>query len=309
MARELSAAGWRVVALHRPGSNTSHLRALNVELVEGTILDRGSLERTMPQNADAVFHVAGNTSFWSRRNAEQTLDNVKGTANVADAALSRGARRLVQTSSIAAFGHHEQRVTEETLSNAAGSRINYYRTKWLAELEVEKRIGRGLDAVFINPAHIVGSFDLTNWSRMFRMVNEGKLRGAPPGRGSWCHVNEVARAHLAAADRGRTGHRYLLGGVDASFLEAIQVIGRLTGKKVPDKAMHPAILHFVARASDLFSLISGKEPDITREGAALICETMVCDCSKAIRELGYQPVALEVMFEDCFRWMVAERML
>ncbi len=106
--------GWRVVAIHRPASRLTELRDLGVELVPGAVDDAASLERALPEGADAVFHVAGNTSVWSRNDAAQTRDNVEGTRNVAAAALARGARILVHTSSVVVYGLGDLRADEET---------------------------------------------------------------------------------------------------------------------------------------------------------------------------------------------------
>lgn len=303
---ELRAAGWDVVALARRDSDTRHLTALGVELRDGSVTDGDSVLAAMPEGVDAVFHVAGNTSMWKRGDAQQTLVNVGGTANVVRAAIARRARRVVHTSSVGAFGHHHERVVETTPSNAASSWINYIRTKHAAELEVLKGVAEGLDAVIINPPHIVGPHDRRNWSRLFRLVRDGKLPGIPPGAGSWCHVREVARVHIAAAGLGRTGERYLLGGVDATFLETLQAIGRLVGKPVPRKPLPAFVLKSVALANELVSHVTGREPDITPEGAALVCERILTDCGKAVRELGYRPVALETMLADCWEWMQGE---
>ncbi len=299
----LREAGWDVVALARPGSDTRHFAPLGVEPREGTITVAQSVLAAMPDEVDAVFHVAGSTSLWKQGDAEQTLVNVAGTANVVRAAIARRARRLVHTSSVGAYGHHHARIDESTPSNAASSWINYIRTKHAAELEVLRGIGEGLDAVIINPPHIVGPHDRHNWARLIRLVRDGKLPGVPPGGGSWCHAREVARAHLAALERGRTGEHYILGGTDATFLEAIQTIGRLVGRSVPRKPLPAFVLKSVALANELAAHVTRREPDITPEGAALVCERILTDCSKAVRELGYRPVSLEVMLSDCWEWM------
>ena len=302
LVRELLAERWRVVALHRSGSDSTHLAG--AEFVEGDILDAESLRRAMPDGVDVVFHVAGDTTLWSRNRDRQMRVNVIGTRNVVETAIEKRVRRLVQTSSIAAYGHHDVRVNESTASTALDSPIHYARTKRLAEIEVERGIALGLDAVLVNPSHIVGPYDASNWSRMIRLVRDEKLPGVPPGGGSWCHVREVVRAHIAAAERGKRGDHYLLGGTDATFLEAVKTIGKITSRKVPDKTMKPFLLHAYGTVSEWVSLITGREPDVTREGAILVCENVVADCSKAERELGYKAVPLRTMFQDCYEWMI-----
>jgi dihydroflavonol-4-reductase len=309
LIHELLADGWRVVALHRPTSDLRRLRGLTVEMVSGTITDADSILRVMPEELDAVFHVAGNTTLWSRRHGEQFRDNVEGTRNVARAALAKGARRFVQTSSVAAFGDHRGRIDESTPSIAARSSINYSRTKWLAEKEVEAAIADGLDAVMINPTHILGPFDDGNWARMFTMVAEDRLPGVPPGRGSFCHVREVARAHISAVEKGRTGERYLLGGADASFLEVVQVIGRLTGRKVPTRTVPEIALKLAGTTRAAKAFFTGREPDLTPEAARMVSKNLTVDSSKAERELGYRPVPLETILTDCYDWLRSEGLL
>jgi nucleoside-diphosphate-sugar epimerase len=87
------------------------------------------------------------------------------------AALKRRAKRFIHTSSVAFYGHHQQRMNEETQSNAIESPINYCRTKYLAEMEVRRGIGQGLDAVMINPANIIGPYDYHNWSQLFILID------------------------------------------------------------------------------------------------------------------------------------------
>jgi nucleoside-diphosphate-sugar epimerase len=309
LVRQLLAEGWDVVALHRSTSSLQDLSGLAIDLVEGSITDPDSLDRAMPDDPDAVFHVAGNTSMWSRRDAEQTRDNVDGARTVAQVALRKRARRFVLTSSIAAYGEHHERIKESTPSTAPSSSINYFRSKYQGEMEVKALISEGLDAVIINPCHIIGPYDRGNWSRLIRLVTEGKLPGVPPGSGSWCHVAEIARAHTAAFHQGCTGENYILGGTDASFLELVQVIGHLTGTKAPERTVPALALKILGRINDLVSAVTGYEPNITSAGAAIACADTLCDCSKAISELGYQPRTIEDMLGDCYKWMVAERLV
>jgi nucleoside-diphosphate-sugar epimerase len=309
LVAELSGQGWRVFALHRRSSRLDDLCRFPVDLVEGDIRDPPSLRRAVPPKVDAVFHVAGNTSLWSPGDAEQTRDNVDGTRCVVEAAVEAGARRFVLTSSVAAIGQHGTRVTEETASTAEASGINYFRTKRLGERVVEEAGGRGLDAVILNPGNIVGPYDRHNWSRMIRLVIDGKLPGVPPGRNSWCHAREVARAHVAAAERGRRGHHYILSCVEASYLEFVQTIAELTGRRSPTKATPAFALRTYARWSNFVSRFTRREPDVTPEAVAIVCDDTTYDSTKAQRELGYRPASLQEMVGDCLAWMKAERIV
>ncbi len=309
LVEQLVAEGWEVSVLDRTVSNAEHLAKLRVRLVEGDITDSDSCERVMPENVDAVFHVAGDTSHWKMADARQTAVNVEGTRRMVSTALKRKARRFIFTSSIAAYGFQQRRITEETQSTAPNSRINYFRTKRLAELEVHRGIEQGLDAVIVNPSNIIGPYDYSGWSRFFFLIDEGRLPGAAPGRASFCHVREVAKAHVSAFEKGRRGHNYLLGGADATFFELIQKIGELVGREVPKKPTPAFLLKVVGRLSLWGSYLTRKEPDLTPEKAALVTTDLLCSSEKAERELGYEPISLSAMLEDCHRWLIQENLV
>jgi nucleoside-diphosphate-sugar epimerase len=253
LVSQLVAAGWKVLVFDRDAPEATQLEKLGIPILRGDITDPASCQEAMPAQVDAVFHLAANTSHWKLANSVQTRVNVEGTRTVVSTALARNAGRFIHTSSTAAYGFHTGQITEQTPSRALGSSINYFRTKRKAELEIERGIREGLDAVILNPANIIGSFDRSGWSRFFTLIDQGQLPGVPPGRASFCHVAEVARAHLAAYERGRCGERYLLGGADASFLEVVQQIGERVHPSVPlqggGAALPVAILPDPTRAS------------------------------------------------------------
>lgn len=306
LIEQLLGQGWSVVALHRAASETKYLARFAAVRVQGDIIDPAALARAVPPNVDVVFHVAGSTNLWSRRNAEQDRVNIEGTRNVVEAALQARAQRFVLTSSISAYGIHAGCIDETAEQRGRTSWINYQRSKYLSEQEVRKGIARGLDAVIVNPASIFGAYDTSSWARLIRLIYTGKLPGVPPGAFSFCHAREVARAHIAAAERGRKGENYLLGGTEATFLELVQTIGAVTQRKVPDKPTPAALMYFASRLGNWTSLLTGKPPAITPETVAMVTRTMYCDSSKAERELGYRAVPLRVMVEDSVTWLRRE---
>lgn len=310
LVEQLTEQGWEVTVLHRPTSDVEALEVYGVNLAVGELLEPDSLRRALPPQVDAVFHVAGNTSVWSRNNARQSRDNVEGTRNMVDAALAAGARRFVYTSTWNTYGLEAYAtITEDTPQLGLNSWINYNRSKALAEQLVKEAVSRGLDAVVMNPSHIIGRYDPGNWSRLIRLVHQRRLPGVPPGSGSFCHAEQVALAHIAAAQQGETGANYLLGGTDASFLEVIRVIGELTGRKVPRRPVPVAVLKIMARLQAARALFTGREPDLTPEAAAMLAAHPRVVSDKAERELGYEKVPLRVMLEDCYTWMRAEALL
>jgi dihydroflavonol-4-reductase len=306
LVQQLMAAGWEVTALHRPSSDLEFLSRFGPRLAVGAITDRNSLLAAIPDRTDTLFHVAGNTNMWRKRNAEQTRDNVDGTRCVVEAAITKGVRRLIVTSSISAYGPVSGEVTEQTPSRAAQSPINYQRTKWQAQEIARAATGRGLEVVIMQPGAIMGPYDIGTWSRVFTMVRDGTLPGVPPASLTFAHVREVAAAHIAAADRGENGGQYLLGGENKSTLDLVREVATVSGKPAPDKEVPAGLIRMLARIGDFYSNFTGKPPRITPEMAATFGRKITVSSSKAQRELGYRVVALNVMVKDCYDWLRAE---
>jgi nucleoside-diphosphate-sugar epimerase len=187
--------------------------------------------------------------------------------------------------------------------------MNYHRTKYLAEKEVRRGIEQGLDAVMINPANIIGSYDYRGWSQLFILIDRQKLPGVAPAIHTFCHAREVARAHIAAFHKGKTGENYLLGGIEIDFLNLAREIGIILGRPTPKRPTPVWILKLIGRLSLWVSYITGKEPDITPEKVFLITNNMLCNSQKAERELDYNPASLKIMLDDCYQWMLSKGMI
>lgn len=310
LAHELVRQGWQVTALVRESSPLEEISGLGLDLRFGDITDAPSVREAIPKDVDGVFHVAASTNIWSRNNEAQARINVDGTRHVLEAAVAAGAGRLVHTSSFIVWGFHTGLLTEESGWIEADGWINYIRTKRLAERLVKDAVAAGrIDATICNPAHILGPGDRHNWSRVISMVNAGKLPGVPPGGGAFADVREVAKAHVAAFHQGRSGENYILGGEDTMFLEVVRMAGDILGRKVPRRASPAWLLHAVARVYVAAAALSGREPDLTPEGAAMITRHIECDSSRAREELGYRFTPARQLLEDTCAWMRDKGML
>ncbi len=306
LVQALIAQGWDVTALHRASSDLQFLLPMGSRLAAGEITDPASLLRALPHGCDTVFHVAGNTSMWRAGNAQQTLDNVEGTRCVVEACIAQGVRRLVVTSSISAYGPVSGEVTEVTPSLAPSSWVNYQKTKWQAQELARAATLRGLEVVILQPAGIIGPYDLGTWGRLFGLVQRGKLPGVPPGGRSFAHVREVVAAHIAAATRGTSGEHYILAGTNARILELVQTVAQLLGKPVATRETPAAVLKAVAAAADFASRFTGKEPTLTPEIAYAFGHDITASATKAQRELSFQIVPLQDMLQDCHAWLTAQ---
>jgi dihydroflavonol-4-reductase len=303
LLEELVAEGWQVTALHRTTSDLSEIQRLPVDLVAGDLTDPASLTRVLPPAVDAVFHVAADTSVWARNDHRQTRINVYGTRHIVEAALARGARRFVHTSTWNVYGLEQGAISENSPQLGRASWVNYNRSKFLAEEEVRRGIERELDAVIINPAHILGRYDRRGWARLIIAAHERWLPGVPSGAGTFCHAEAVARAQIAAVGRGRTGQNYLISGVDTSFVELFGVINRVTGARVRLRPLPPVLFRLAARADTALAALTGREPEATPEGVAIATARARVASDLAERELGYRPSALATMVEDSWTWL------
>ena len=310
LVRELVEVGWDVVALHRPGAGLARLSGIDLTPASCDILAHEDIERALPEEADAIFHLAADPRITNRRHQSQTETNVRGTMNVLNWALKKRCRRFLFTSSMGAFGIHAHRITEETESNAMKLPINYFQSKYLAELEVDKCIERGLDAVIVNPANVVGPRDSSNMPATFiRLVHGSALPVISSGSASFCHVREVARTMIACVERGRTGERYLLGGADTTFFELGRLIESIVGGTAPKFTVPGPVCRFAARLISIYADLTKQRTVMTPEIALSISSNMLVDSSKAIQELGYRPASIKEMFTDAAAWLRENELL
>ena len=311
LVERLSREGWRVTAFCLPTDRVDVLQHL-ADVMLGDITDAGSVRAAMPEGLDAIFHVAGDTSTWSRHAARQHTVNVVGTTNVIEAALRMSAARLIYTSSISAYGYQPGvRISEGTPSNVMTKGDNYGRTKFEAEQRIRQAASdRGLSAVILNPVNILGPYDRSNWSRQLILpIAQGKLRAVPPGLATWAHVDDIVAAHIAAVEQGRSSENYVLGGVEASFKEVVNEIERILGRPLSQRTTPKVVLRLALWAALAKSRIDGKEPALTPERYRRAVGNLLCDDEKARLELGYARTDLRTMLAETIDWLTQQQLL
>lgn len=240
LCRRLIALGHQVRAFHRPQSDLSALDGLSVEHALGDITEPETLPPAM-EGIEAVFHTAAKLGK-RRHPASQYAITVLGTRHVCQAALQAGVRRLVHTSSVAALGVPTEAppgasplLMDETHAfNFPPDWWPYGHAKHLAEQEIQEAVARGLDAVIVNPAVILGPGDVHCVSlRTVIQVAERRLPVAAPGGISVVHIDDVVQGHLAALEKGRTGERYILAGENLTIPAYLEIIAQTAGVSPP----------------------------------------------------------------------------
>jgi len=307
IARTLIKAGHTARVLRRKTSSLKLLAELPVEHAIGDVMDTESLDAAM-DGCEWVFHVAAVADYWRANRVKMYLVNVNGTINVLNAAQRAGVRRVIFTSSGAALGMRKdgRPADESVMFNLSPNQFPYGHSKHLAELEIQRAVAQGQDVVILNPAIIYGPGDLNLISgSMITELAGGKMFIYPDGGATVIDARDVADAHLAAAERGRAGERYLLGAVDMSHKALLKLIADVVGAPPPTVRIPAYITPLLAAAVGVIRQ-AGVTLPIDANQIRLSARNVYFDCHKAWRELGEPKVDLRQSLEDTYRWYVEQ---
>ncbi len=305
VARLLVGADHPVRALIRRNSDCRALEGLAVERVEGDLRDPASLDRAMA-GIHRVFHVAADYRLWARRPEEIYANNVDGTRNLLGAARKAGVERFIYTSTVATIAvDRPGTLPNEDIRAALDEMIGHYkRSKFLAEQEAFRASAAGLPLVIVNPTAPVGPGDWkpTPTGRILVDFLNGRMPAYVDTGLNLVAVEDVAAGHLLAAERGRLGERYILGGCNITLKETLDALSRISGRPAPRLRLPHAVALVAGYADHWVSRWFDREPRIPLEGVKIARHRMFVDGSKAIRELGYQPGLIEPALERAVRW-------
>jgi dihydroflavonol-4-reductase len=304
VARALVAAGHTVRVLHRASSRLDALEGVDYESALGDILDADAL-RAACDGCDWVFHVAAVADYWRADRSKMFDANVRGTQLVLQAARDAGVKRVVFTSSAAAIGMRSDGTPagEGDTFNQPPASFPYGFSKVLAERVVAEAVAAGQEVVTVNPVVILGPGDLNLISGDF-VVKIKKLSWrvpVPPGGVAVTDVRDIARWHLAAAEQGRVGERYILGTENVAYHRWFALIAAVVGVPSPAFPVPALLLPLAANVIDFARKFGIKLPidaDQTRLGARRLYFAF----DKAWRELGEPQVAMRQSVEDTYRW-------
>ena len=306
VARALIDAGHTARALHRPTSKLDGLAGLAAPALESVLGDVTDLDalRAACDGCDWVFHVAAVADYWRADFHNMIEVNVEGTRKVLQAAREAGVKRVVFTSSAAAVGFRADRpASEDDPFDLLPERFPYGHSKALAEGVVRAAVQAGQDVVTVNPVVVMGPGDLNVISGDF-VLKIKRLQCAvprPPGGVAVVDVRDVARMHLAAAERGRVGERYILGTANYKYAEWFALIADVVGVARPRLPAPAWALPIMADLLDTLQRLGIKLPvdgNQTRLGA----QDIYFDFSKGWNELGKPQIAMRQSVEDTYRW-------
>ena len=309
----LLAEGHDVLAIDRvPGSIPAGAHGSGVLRWEPVdVLDEDAMTRAL-HDIEVVHHLVAVISLKQEDPLAERV-NVHGVGSVARAALRAGVRRMVNCGSLASFDYEKHGTVHEGSKRSTRKSLPvYHRSKYFGEVELLKVVDAGLDALTCNPTGIYGPVDHPDrLSRMNQMMLDaalGKLPASVPGEFDMVDVRDVASGFLLAAEKGRTGHNYLLGGHRHDLFEAQVQAARLNGQRGPRVRIPVQLLQAV---SPLVNPIAQRLGSESFAPAALenIAMSPVVDRTKAGAELGYEPRPVEETITDLVAFFAAEGLL
>lgn len=295
VVRRLRAAGHEVHALVRDPARAQDLEALGVRVFRGDITDRASLRAPMA-GTDGVFHLAAWYEIGTKDRARAREINVDGTRNVLETMRDLGIPRGVYTSSVAVFSDTRGRMVDETYRHDGPWLTLYDRTKWQAHYEVAAPLVRdGLPLVIVQPGLVYGPGDTSIVHRTLLLYLRRRLPMMPRGT-AYCfgYVDDVARGHLLAMDRGRTGESYILGGPLHTFTEFFSTCEALCGVPAPRLQPQPGVVRVLAEVMRVLGVVVPLPESYRYESLRVMAGvTYGGDDSKARRELSYSVRTLQ----------------
>ncbi len=304
--RHLVAVGRPVRTLVRPGSDRRLVAGLSVELVEGDLQDPKSLGQTLA-GCRELFHVAAFYALWAPDRRLFYDINVEGTRRILQAAGEAGVSRVVYTSTVGALGIPPggEPGTEETPVHLADMVGDYKRSKFLAE-EVAREFARqGLPVVIVNPSTPVGPGDIkpTPTGQMIVDFLCGRMLAYLETGLNLVDVDDVAAGHLRAAERGKVGERYILGGRNLTLREIFTLLGQIAGIRPPRLKLSAGLILPLAWASEwMADHVTRRPPLVAVDAVRMARKRMFFDARKAIRELGLPQSPVEDALGRAVAW-------
>lgn len=305
LVRSLLERGHHVRVVERPGARTGHLPS-GIELIHADIRDRDAMRRAA-LGCIHVYHLAAIPQLWTRRKGEFGQVNFDGTRNVLDAATEAGCLRVLHCSTesiltrvrqVAAIGADQGVPISEVIGP-------YCRSKWRAEQYAFRLARQGHPVVIVNPTLPIGPGDLGR-SPPTQMLLDCALgrRAAYLDAGlNLVDVRDVADGMIAAVDRGRTGHRYILGADDWTIRQLFEWVARLSGSTPPRWAVpYPVALVTAVVSEWIADVFTGQIPAASVTGVRLTRRVMRFDALPSWRELGIDPRPTTQSLGEAIQW-------
>lgn len=308
VVRMLTAGGYdEVRALARSVQSSKQFESLGAVPVPGDLLDFGSL-RPLVAGCEIVFNIAGINQMCVRDASLMHRVNVDGVSAVVEACLGAGVRRLVHTSSAVTIGERQGEVGSEESGHRGFFLSEYERTKFIGEQRLFARAG-DLEVVAVNPSSVQGPGRATGTGKLILDVVNGRLRYLVDSPISLVDIDDCARGHLLAANRGEPGGRYVLSGGTLGVREAVRIAAEASGRRLDPRFVPGSLVAALVAVGEPMARLAGRDLPFCREMVRVMRFGHRYDGSRASSDLGleYRPVAATIA--RTISWFAAEGLL
>jgi dihydroflavonol-4-reductase len=294
----------RVLDLQAPA------RALpGVEYIEGSVLDPDRVDHAL-EGVDEVYHLAGLPGMWMPEKRDFHTVNYRGTEVMIAAARKRGIARFLHcsTESILFRGSSSQgAVADDALLPADDAPGPYTRSKVLAERLAMQAAASGFPVIVGCPTMPIGPHDrnLTPPTAMLRHFLGGRFQFYVNFAVNLVDVRDAAAGLILAMERGKIGHRYVLGGETLPLRNILQLVAAISGRR---SVLIPVPGHIAETAAAIMELIADhvthRAPSGTAEGVRIALRARALSTEKAQRELGYAPRPVESALRETVLYLL-----
>jgi dihydroflavonol-4-reductase len=310
VTRQLVADGQDVRVMVRPNATTIGIDDLKVTRFLGDIWDDDVLREAMA-GCDVVYYCVVDTRGWLRDPSPLFHTNVDGTRNVLEIAKTAGLKRFVFTSSYVTVGRKKGRVATEDDPIVDRGLTPYVRSRVQAEnLVMEYARDHGLPAVAVGISTTYGSGD---WGRtphgaIIAGAAFGKLPFVMKGiQLEAVGIDDAARAMILAAEKGRVGERYLISEKMITNADVARIAAEAAGVPPPAKTISLPVAYAMAALGSAKARLKRTDEQLSLDSLRLMRAEAPVDCSKAKRELGWQPRPVEESIREAAKFWVGLR--
>ena len=307
VARMAAQQGAELRLLARKTSNIANLPP-SAEVVVGDLREPAGFATAL-RGCDALIHVAADYRLWVPDPAEMYKANVDGTRELLQLAREAGVPRVVYTSSVATMGFKtDGTVVDEATPVSEADMIGHYkRSKWMAEQVALQAARAGQNVMVLNPTTPIGAMDTkpTPTGRIVVDFLKGNFPAYTETGLNLVDVEEIARMHLVALERGRVGERYILGGENLTLKQILDRLAAITGLPSPTmKVPHAVAMAYAFFEETLTGKLRGKEPRATVEAVRMGKKMMFASSAKAERDLGLVVKPVDAALLSALEWFV-----
>jgi dihydroflavonol-4-reductase len=310
LIRELLARGECVQALIHQDSRA--VSGLDLETTAADLSDPTSLERAFT-GVEVVYHLASLISIRMDSWEDVYRVNVIGTRNVVNACLRCGVQRLIHISST----HSRQPQPFDQILDEDRPLVQdpalppYDRSKALGEIEVQKGIDRGLDAIIIIPAGILGPYDFrpSLAGESLQIMQRGRLPALTTGGYNWVDARDVATGAISAAQIAPAGSRYILSGHWHSIYEVALLAARISNTGAPRLVIPLRLAELSLPLMEKVATLRGSQPLFTPAMLSALKSNQHISHARASRDLGYSPRPLLETLTDTLGWFRSRRIV